>query len=308
MARRKKGRDVHGWLIIDKPLDVGSTEVVSKARWALQAKKAGHAGTLDPLATGLLAVAFGEATKTIPFIADALKGYRFTMRLGQATSTDDREGEVTETCDRRPSDDEIRAALPRFRGDIMQVPPQFSAVRVAGERAYDLARDGETLELAARPLHMARLVLVGRPDPDHAELEMVCGKGGYVRAIARDLGAALDCPAHVAGLRRTFSGPFRVEDATIAFEDLEGFREAPETAPLLPLEAGLRGLPEVRVGEAGANDLRHGRPGAAHWADEGLQWGAAAWASHEGEAVAVGTWEGGRLNPSRVFVRSPAEG
>ena len=303
MARRKKGRPVDGWLIIDKPLNVGSTQVVSKARWALNAQKAGHAGTLDPLATGLLAVAFGEATKTVPLLADALKGYRFTVRLGQRTTTDDREGPVVETSDARPSDDEIRAALAPFRGHIQQVPPQFSAVKVDGERAYDIARDGEEMELAARPLYVDRLDLIARPDADHAEFEMVCGKGGYVRSIARDLGEALGCHGHVAGLRRIFSGPFKVEDAAPAFEDLESYREAPETAPLVPLEAGLALLPEVRVAERGMLDLRQGRVGEATFAPEGLNWGDAAWASHQGRAVALGTWEGGRLRPSRVFVR-----
>jgi len=172
VARRKKGRDVHGWLILDKPLDVGSTEAVSKARWALQAKKAGHAGTLDPLATGLLAIAFGEATKTIPFVTDAEKGYRFTVSWGRATTTDDGEGEVCATSDARPSDAEIEAALPAFRGDILQTPPAFSAVKVDGARAYDLARDGETVELAARPLHVSRLDMVERPDADHAVFEL----------------------------------------------------------------------------------------------------------------------------------------
>lgn len=308
MGRRKKGRDVHGWLIIDKPLNVGSTEVVSKARWALQAKKAGHAGTLDPLATGVLAVAFGEATKTVPFVTDGLKGYRFTVRLGERTSTDDREGPVVERSDIRPDDAQIRAALDAFRGDILQVPPQFSAVKVDGERAYDIARDGETMELAARPLHVSRLELIARPDPDHVELEMICGKGGYVRSIARDLGEALGCHGHVSALRRTFAGPFRLEDARIAFADLDALREAPETAPLAPLELGLAELPEVRVSERAVADLRQGRAGEATFAPEGLAWGDACWASRAGEAIAVGTWEGGRVQPNRVFVREHPEG
>ncbi|MEM1316030.1 MAG: tRNA pseudouridine(55) synthase TruB [Pseudomonadota bacterium] len=308
MARRKKGRDVHGWLILDKPEGVGSTEAVSKARWALQAKKAGHAGTLDPLATGLLAIAFGEATKTIPFVTDAEKGYRFTIRLGQATTTDDREGEVRASSDARPSDVEIEAALPAFRGDIMQTPPAFSAVKVDGARAYDLARDGEDVALAARPLHVSRLELVARPDPDHAVLEMDCGKGGYVRAVARDLGEALGCHGHVAALRRLWSGPFEVEDATVAWPDFDALREDPKAAAarLLPLEAALADLPEVRVTELGEADLRQGRPGAASHAPDDLQWGDAAWASRAGRAVALGAWAGGRLKPSRVLQHAPA--
>lgn len=308
MSRRRKGRPVDGWLIIDKPLNVGSTEVVSKARWALQARKAGHAGTLDPLATGVLAVAFGEATKTVPFVTDALKGYRFTVRWGERTTTDDREGPVVERSDLRPSDDEIREVLPRFTGDIMQVPPQFSAVKVDGERAYDIARDGEVMDLAARPLRVERLELLARPDADHAEFEMICGKGGYVRSVARDLGEALGCHAHVAALRRVFAGPFRVEDARIAYADLDALRDDPGAAPLVPLELGLAGLPEVRVSERAVADLRQGRAGDATHAPEGLGWGDACWASRDGEAIAVGTWEGGRVKPNRVFVREAEEG
>ena len=194
MARKRKGRPVHGWLIIDKPSSVTSTAVVNKARWAFQAQKAGHAGTLDPLATGLLAVAFGEATKTIALAQEGLKTYRFTVRLGQRTTTDDSEGDVIATSDRRPGDDAIGAALAAFEGQIEQVPPQFSAVKVDGERAYDLARDGVEMELAARPLWVESLRLIARLDADHAELELICGKGGYVRAIARDLGEALSSP------------------------------------------------------------------------------------------------------------------
>jgi tRNA pseudouridine55 synthase len=307
LGRRKKGRAVDGWLVIDKPWDVGSTEVVSKARWALNARKAGHAGTLDPLATGVLAIAFGEATKTVPFVTDALKGYRFTIRLGQRTSTDDAEGEVIATSDSRPTDDEIRAAFAPFIGDIMQVPPQFSAVKVEGERAYDLAREGEELVLEARPLHVERLHLAERPDPDHAVLDMVCGKGGYVRAIARDLGEALGCHAHVSDLRRTFAGPFSEDDATVPYADLDSYRDHPEDMPLLPLEAGLAGLPEVRVTEQGAADLRQGREGECSFAPDGLDWGDLAWASRHGKAVAIGHWQGGRLKPFRVFVQAPAE-
>ncbi|MEO0682753.1 MAG: tRNA pseudouridine(55) synthase TruB [Pseudomonadota bacterium] len=302
MARRKSGRDIHGWLILDKPLDVGSTEAVGKARWALQARKAGHAGTLDPLATGLLAIAFGEATKTIPFVTEAEKGYRFTVRWGEATTTDDREGEVSARSDARPSDAQIEAALPAFRGDVMQTPPAFSAVKVAGERAYDLARDGETVELAARPLHVSRLELVERPDADHAVFEMDCGKGGYVRAVARDLGAALGCLGHVAGLRRVWSGPFDLAQATVAWGEFDGLREDEGAAArLLPLEAGLADLPQVRVTEAGAAALRNGQAGVASHAPEGLNWGDPAWASHGERAVALGVWGPGVLRPSRVF-------
>ena len=208
MARKKKGRDVSGWVVVDKPAGLTSNAVVGKLRWAFGAKKAGHAGTLDPAATGVLAIALGEATKTVPYVTDALKAYEFTVRFGVATNTDDAEGEVIETSDNRPSDDEIRAELPAFEGDILQVPPAFSAVKIDGERAYARARAGEEVELAARPLWVESLEMTGRPDADHVTLRMVCGKGGYVRAVARDLGRALGCLGHVTTLRRTWSGPF----------------------------------------------------------------------------------------------------
>nr|MCU0910835.1 tRNA pseudouridine(55) synthase TruB [Paracoccaceae bacterium] len=185
MARHRKGRDISGWVLIDKPAGITSTAVVGKLRWAFDAKKAGHAGTLDPAATGLLAVALGEATKTIPYVTDALKAYRFTVRFGAATDTDDAEGAVIATADQRPTDDQVVQALHAFCGQIQQVPPRFSAVKVAGERAYDLAREGEEVALEARPLWVESLTLVARPDPDHAEFEMICGKGGYVRSVAR---------------------------------------------------------------------------------------------------------------------------
>src|SRR6056297_1927016 len=227
MARKRKGRDVNGWLVVDKPAGMTSTSVVNKVKWALQAKKAGHAGTLDPDATGVLAVALGEATKTVPYITDALKAYRFTVRLGQATNTDDAEGEVTATSEARPDDAAIKAALGGFVGEIMQVPPKFSAVKIDGERAYKRARDGEEFEVEARPLWVEELLLTDRPDADHAVLEMTCGKGGYVRSIARDLGEALGCKGHVTWLRRLWSGPFDGEDA-IPFQQVEALAHSPE--------------------------------------------------------------------------------
>ena len=239
---RKKGRDISGWLIVDKPAGVTSTSVVGKVRWALDAKKAGHAGTLDPAATGVLAVALGEATKTVPYITDALKCYRFRVTLGASTTTDDAEGNVLETRDTRPTDAEINAALGAFRGEIAQVPPQFSAVKVDGERAYDLAREGEVMDLAARPLWVERLEMIGRPDADHVDLEMVCGKGGYVRSIARDLGQALGCLGHVAWLRREWSGPFNASEG-VSLEEIDRLAKSPEIdALLLPLELGLADL------------------------------------------------------------------
>jgi tRNA pseudouridine55 synthase len=299
MARRSKGRDISGWLVVDKPAGITSTAVVNKVRWALGAQKAGHAGTLDPAATGVLAIALGEATKTVPFVTDALKCYRFTVRLGQATNTDDAEGEVVAESPLRPTDAEIAAALPAFEGDILQVPPQFSAVKINGERAYARAREGEEMDIAARPLWVESLGLIARPDPDHVELEMVCGKGGYVRSIARDLGRALGCQGRVASLRRVWSGPFDAADGvTLArVEDL-ALTEALE-ALLRPLEEGLSDLPEVRCTAEAAARLRNGNP-APVIASE-AEYGDLAWASFGGRAVAVGSYRSGELHPSRVF-------
>lgn len=300
MGRTKKGRPISGWLVVDKPAGITSTAVVNKVKWALQAQKAGHAGTLDPAATGVLAVALGEATKTVPYVTDALKCYRFMVRLGASTTTDDAEGEVIETSDTRPTDDQIAEALGAFRGDILQVPPQFSAVKVDGERAYDLAREGEEMELAARPLWVESLELIARPDPDHVELEMVCGKGGYVRSIARDLGRALGCLGHVAWLRRVWSGPFEA-DKGLSMDEIERLARTPELdAHLLPLELGLADLPRTEATAEGAARIRNGNPGMV--IATGLEYGEECWAAHQGRAVAVGRYMGGELHPSRVFV------
>jgi len=298
MGRRRKGRDIHGWLVVDKPAGLTSTAVVNKVRWALDAKKAGHAGTLDPDATGVLAVALGEATKTVPFVTDAMKAYVFTVTFGAATNTDDAEGEVIASSDLRPSDEEIAAALKGFEGDIMQVPPKFSAVKIDGERAYKLARDDEDFEIAARPLFVESLTLLSRLDADHAELEMVCGKGGYVRAIARDLGAALGCLGHVQKLRRVWSGPFDVEEA-VSFETIEELAKDPALdAHLLPLDLGLADLPELRANDLGFARLKNGNPGQVLGTAE---WGEEVWVSYQGKPVAVGIYRGGEVHPSRVF-------
>lgn len=299
MARGKKGRAVNGWLVVDKPAGVGSTTVVNKVKWAFGAQKAGHAGTLDPAATGVLAVALGEATKTVPYITDALKCYRFRVVLGAATTTDDAEGTVLETSALRPTDAEIEAALMAFRGDIQQVPPQFSAVKVDGERAYDLAREGEAMELAARPLWVERLELLARPDADHVDLEMVCGKGGYVRSIARDLGRSLGCLGHVAWLRREWSGPFRAGEG-VSLEEIDRLAKTPEIDALLkPLELGLADLPELPCTPEGAVRLKNGNPGMVLTST--AQYGDEAWASYQGRPVAVGIYKAGELHPSRVF-------
>jgi tRNA pseudouridine55 synthase len=299
MARKRKGRDISGWLVVDKPAGPTSTAVVNKVRWALDAKKAGHAGTLDPEATGVLAVALGEATKTVPYITDALKAYEFTVRLGVSTNTDDAEGEVLHRSDLRPDDAAIKEALAGFIGDIQQVPPQFSAVKIDGERAYKRARDGEEMDLAARDLFVESLLLIDRPDADHVTVEMVCGKGGYVRSIARDLGQVLGCFGHVRELRRTWSGPFDAADG-LTLDQIDALARTPELdAHILPLEQGLSELPEVKATAEGANRLRNGNPGMVIAHD--VEYGDECWASHEGKAVAVGRYKAGELHPSRVF-------
>ncbi|TCM82076.1 tRNA pseudouridine(55) synthase TruB [Rhodovulum steppense] len=299
MGRSRKGRDISGWLVVDKPAGITSNAVVNKVRWAFGARKAGHAGTLDPAATGVLAVALGEATKTVPYITDALKAYRFTVRFGIATNTDDAEGEVIATSDERPTDDEIRKALTGFVGDIAQVPPQFSAVKIDGERAYALARAGEEVEIAPRPLYVESLDMVERPDADHAVLEMICGKGGYVRSVARDLGQILGCQGHVTELRRVWSGPFEAEDG-ISMEQIEALAKTPALDEhLRPLEDGLAELPELRTTADGAARLRNGNPGIVLTSE--AEYGDEAWASYDGQAVAVGIYKAGELHPHRVF-------
>ncbi|ADO43916.1 tRNA pseudouridine(55) synthase TruB [Ketogulonicigenium vulgare] len=301
MARGRKGRNISGWVIVDKPAGITSTAVVNKIRWAFDAQKAGHAGTLDPDATGLLAVALGEATKTIPYVTDALKAYEFTVTFGASTSTDDASGEVVATSDARPTDAAIKEALNAFVGDIMQVPPAFSAIKIDGERAYDLAREGQEFEIAARPLFVESLLLVDRLDADHAVLEMTCGKGGYVRSIARDLGAALGCYGHVLKLRRIWSSSFTLKGA-VTMEQVESLARTPALDDLLqPLEVALADLPMVTCPEASLTRFRNGNP-ALVFPAPGLEFGDEAWVSVDGRALAIGQYRGSELHPARVIV------
>lgn len=293
---RKKGRDINGWLIVDKPAGMTSTSVVNKVRWALDAKKAGHAGTLDPDATGVLAVALGEATKTVSYITDALKCYDFTVNWGAETSTDDASGEVLRRSDIRPDGDTIEKVIPGYLGEIMQVPPAYSAVKVQGERAYDLAREGEAVELAARPLWVESLTLIAT-DRDSARFEMVCGKGGYVRSIARDLGRDLGCLGHVAGLRRIWSGPFDAKDG-VGFEKIDRETQGWLEEQLLPLEAALEDMPVLRATPQGAQRIRNGNPGEVTGTAE---WGEAVWVSDGESPVCIGRYQGGTVQPERVF-------
>jgi tRNA pseudouridine55 synthase len=259
MGRRKKGNPVHGWVILDKPKGMTSTQAVAAVRRIFDANKAGHAGTLDPLATGVLAIALGEATKTVPFAMDADKTYRFTATWGESRDSDDTEGAVTGTSPVRPTADQIAALLPRFTGQLSQVPPAYSAIKVQGERAYDLARDGEEVVLEPRPVEVFEARLLG-VTPDTAEFEILCGKGTYVRSWVRDLGLALGTLGHVSALRRTRLGGFDEKDA-VALETLTPFMHSPAAfAYLKPLSTALDGIPALAVSGPDTVRLRSGNP------------------------------------------------
>jgi tRNA pseudouridine55 synthase len=258
--RRKRGRPLDGWLIIDKPAGLTSTDVVNRVRKWFDAQKAGHGGTLDPLATGLLPIAFGAATKTVPYVMDGTKLYRFTLRLGEARDTDDADGQVVATSSVRPSDDALRAALAAFTGNIMQVPPAFSAIKVAGERAYDMARDGRPPTLEARPARVDRFDLIERVDDDHAVFEVQSGKGVYMRSLARDLAIACGTVGHIAALRRLRVGPFQ-EPQAIPLDKLSPSEDTPRASPdlLLPVATALADIPALALTETEAADLSHGQ-------------------------------------------------
>ncbi|MCA0302071.1 MAG: tRNA pseudouridine(55) synthase TruB [Proteobacteria bacterium] len=257
---KRKGDKVDGWVVLDKPLGLGSTPAVGRVRRLFGAQKAGHGGTLDPLATGVLPIALGEATKTVPFVMDGAKQYRFTLRFGEARSTEDLEGDVTATSPARPDDAAIRAALPTFTGTILQRPPAYSALKVDGQRAYDLARAGETVELAPRQVVIERLELVARPDPDHADFVVDCGKGTYIRSLGRDLALALGTVGHLSALRRTAAGPFR-EEAAISLSKLEALGHSPALlGALAPVATALDDIPALALAEAQADRLRQGQP------------------------------------------------
>jgi tRNA pseudouridine55 synthase len=324
MARRgkkPKGRPINGWVILDKPKGMGSTDAVAKLKRLYFAQKAGHAGTLDPLASGMLPIAFGDATKTVPFVMDGRKVYRFTVRWGAETTTDDTEGSVARSSDERPAEADIRAAMANYVGEITQVPPTFSAIKIAGERAYDLARDGETVEIAARTVIVHRLDLQPQPDADTAVFEAECGKGTYVRAIARDLGRDLGCFGHVIELRRVAVAGFTEEDM-VTLDDLEAAADegrealhaeavesgaAPRVVDFAPLdeylinpEAALCDLTEVMLSEeqagrvlSGNSVLLRGRDAPAA-CDE-------AFATGHGRLIALGSIDQGSFHPRRVF-------
>jgi tRNA pseudouridine55 synthase len=297
---RREKREVNGWLVLDKPVGMTSTHAVSVVRRRFAAKRAGHAGTLDPLASGCLPIALGEATKTVPFVMDGRKTYAFTVRWGEERDTDDAEGKVVAASPARPAAHAIRALLPRFSGTILQVPPRFSALKVDGERAYDLARDGEAVELAARPVEVHRLELLATPDSEHSVFAAECGKGTYVRSLARDLGRALGCLGHVSALRRTSVGPFR-EDRAVKLESLPETPESPASpALLLPVAAGLADLPSLTVSRADAGRLARGQAVLLRGRDAPLLQGWAAVFTH-GALVGLVQAEKGELRPRRIF-------
>jgi tRNA pseudouridine55 synthase len=300
---RPKGRPINGWLCLDKPQGMTSTDAVTRVRRATDARKVGHGGTLDPLATGVLPIAMGEATKTVAYAMDGRKHYRFTARLGEARTTDDAEGGILATSDQRPRTTAIETALPRFIGAIEQVPPRFAAVKVEGERAYDLARRGEVVELAPRTVQVDRFDLVERIDPDHATFEVVCGRGTYVRALVRDLGDQLGCLGHVVVLRRLRVGPFRIEDAisVTALEQLVADDALGQA--LLPVGAPLGELPALSLTQPQVDRLCAGQtirvaPGLL--ADE-PEADATVRAMASGRMVALARLRGAELSPVRVF-------
>jgi tRNA pseudouridine55 synthase len=299
MSRRKTGDKVDGWVILDKPVGLGSTPAVGRVRRLFGAQKAGHGGTLDPLASGVLPIALGEATKTVPFVMDGRKEYRFTLHFGQARSTEDAEGEVTNTSDVRPTDVAIRCALPAFVGEIEQVPPAFSALKVAGKRAYDLARAGEMVDLKPRRIVIERLELLGRADTDHADFVVSCGKGTYIRSLGRDLALALGTVGYLSALRRTAVGPFR-EEAAISLPKLEALGHIPALlGALAPVATALDDIPALALTEAQADRLRQGQP--VLLTRDAPPSGALLRAETGSRLVALVRSDGTSLKPVRVF-------
>ncbi|MBP1851632.1 tRNA pseudouridine(55) synthase TruB [Rhizobium halophytocola] len=304
--RKPKGRPISGWLILDKPVDFGSTEAVGKIKWLFNAQKAGHAGTLDPLASGMLPIALGDATKTVPYVMDGRKIYEFAVTWGEERSTDDLEGEVTQSSDIRPSEDDIRALLPNYTGVISQVPPQFSAIKIAGERAYDLARDGETVEIPSREVEVHRLNLL-KVEDNSAFFEVECGKGTYVRSLARDMGRDLGCYGHISDLRRTFVAPFAEEMMVpladlVALEEIEDRDERLEKLDAFLVDTGeaLAALPSIRISDDQAHRLRMGNPIILRGRDAPVaEPDAVAFAG--GKLVAIGEIGAGEFKPRRVF-------
>lgn len=295
--KRRKGNPVHGWVVLDKPYGVGSTPMVGKVRWLFSAQKAGHAGTLDPLATGILPIALGEATKTVPFLMDVEKSYHFEITWGETRSTQDAEGEVTATSDVRPTPAEIEAELPQFRGNIAQVPPKFSAIKVDGKRAYDLARAGEAVDIKSRTVRVDKFELTGATQ-DTAAFTVECGKGTYIRSLARDLAASLGACGYVSVLRRTRVGPFALEQS-ITLDELEQMCDRARVSEgLLSVSTALDDIPVLAVTEQDAIDLKHGRGilAPSHLLNHDY-----VRAERDGVLIALCQPRDGTLVPKRVF-------
>jgi len=303
--KKRDKRDVHGWVVLDKPVSMTSTHAVSMVKRLFSAKRCGHAGTLDPLASGALPIALGEATKTVPFVMDGRKLYRFTIRWGEERDTDDAEGRVVSTSKERPSPEAVRALLPSYTGLIQQIPPRYSAIKIEGERAYDLARDGEQVELAARPVEIGRLELVNVPDRDHAALEAECGKGTYVRSLARDLGRALGCFGHVSALRRAAVGPF-TQETMISLEQLEALchraasGEGSLADALMPVETALDDIPALAVSRADAARLQRGQAVLLRGRDA-PNFRGTVYVTVSGQLLALAELDRGEIVPKRVF-------
>ena len=299
MSSRKKGQKIDGWIVLDKPMGLGSTQAVGRVRRLFGAQKAGHGGTLDPLASGVLPIALGEATKTVPFVMDGRKEYRFRLRFGEARSTEDAEGEVTATSAERPTDEAIRAVLVRFLGEIDQRPPAFSALKIDGKRAYDLARAGQAIELAPRAVRIDRLELLDRIDIDQADFVVACGKGTYIRSLGRDIAVALGTVGHLSALRRTAAGPFR-QEAAISLSKLEALGHIPPLlGALAPVATALDDIPALALTDAQAARLRQGQP--VSLTRDAPPSGALVRAETGSRLVALVRSDGASLQPVRVF-------
>jgi len=303
LSRRRSGENISCWVLVDKHAGISSSAVVNKVRWLFNAKKAGHAGTLDPEATGLLAIALGEATKTIPYITDSLKAYSFVIKFGAETTTDDCEGEITITSKTRPENEKIIISLKKFIGKIQQVPPQFSAVKIDGQRAYNLARANTDFTISSRPIEVERLNFINRIDKDHALFEMTCGKGGYVRSICRDLGRDLGCYGHTHSIRRLWSGLFNLENA-YTVEDLTLLKNNNNLdQAITPLEASLKNIKEIPINTFDLGRVQNGNHcsirEAVNSVDEMI------WVSYNGKAIALGNCTNGTFYPFKVLVNYP---
>ncbi len=308
MARKRRGQPIHGWISIDKPSGRTSAQVTSQVRRLLDAAKAGHGGTLDPLATGVLPIALGEATKTVSYVMNGIKRYRFTVCWGEERTTDDLEGEITVSSDHRPTEADIMTVLPEFVGDIEQVPPDYSAIKLEGKRAYELARKGKEVSIAKRQVHIEEFSLVSMPDDDHAVFEVMSGKGTYMRSLARDIARRLGTVGHISELRRISCGPFS-ETASISLESLEALvHSAPPSAYLLAVETALDDIPALALNAAQADHLRHGRPvrvqdpeGRSFVETGSLVEGDVLCAMADGQPVALARFTDGEIRAVRVL-------